>query len=580
MPHPGDFSGPLRGNCASPRRGQVLGLGLGLVGIALAPLGCSPDDTLFGNASGTGSGPGGGTGGAATTSGDGGAATTTTGPGGGAPGCTGPSDCPDPEGACLVASCDAGTCGQAAAPQGTEVVDQTVGDCRVTVCDGVGSTTDVPEPTDVVDDGNACTLEACVEGELQIGFAEPGTTCGPGGDLECDAAGTCTGCTSPEQCPGQDGACRTRVCDPNGLCDFDDAEAGTVVEDATGDCLVTVCDGNGNEAVTSDDDDIPSDSNACTRDLCADGEPDFPPTEPGSPCDGGVCDGGGNCTGCVEDVDCGEDTTCSDRFCSDDGSCGSIDADEGTVFDEVPGDCVHLECDGSGGDDPVFDEIGVECDGGGVCDGDGSCVECILDEHCDSNLCDNGTCRRCEADDECSTDLCRCGICVEEVGLFFSEYLEGSAGNKAIEIYNPTGQAVDLEDAACVVRVYANGSTSPSTIDLSGTIADGEVFVLCNSTAVFPQLCDASSFSANWSGNDAVSLVCGGVTLDVIGQIGDDPGTEWGMGITGTADADLQRKAGIFVGDPDGSDDFDPATEFDGAAASTTGDLGKHDPCP
>ncbi len=553
--------------------------GLAAVAAAsLAALGCAPDDSLIGNAAASGAGPGAG-GAPSTSSGDGGA-DSPVGPGGGAAGCASPAECPDPDGACLVAACDAGVCGSAPEVQGTEIIDQVVGDCRVVVCDAAGATTDVSDPNDLVDDGNDCTIEACVDGALEVGFTGAGTACGPGGDLACDAAGQCTGCVTADQCPGEDGACRTRVCAPNGVCGFDDAAAGTVVEDSTGDCLVTVCDGNGNEDPTSDPDDLPSDSNPCTEDLCADGEPDFPPTDPGSPCGGGVCDGDGNCAGCADDGDCGADTPCADVFCQDDGSCGSIDAGPGTPFDPVPGDCVHSECDGNGGSGEVFDDIGIDCDGGGVCDGDGVCRECILDEHCDSNLCDGGTCRDCEADDECTTDLCRCGICVKEVTLFFSEYVEGSASNKAVEIYNPTGADIDLGNAGCSVRVYANGGNASVSIPLDGTLGDGEVLVICNSATTFPLLCDETSFNANWSGNDAVALICNGVILDVIGRIGEDPGTQWGMGSVTTAGATLRRKTGIVAGDGNGTDAFDPAAEWDGFANNATDGLGSHDPCP
>jgi len=40
--------------------------------------------------------------------------------------------------------------------------------------------------------------------------------------------------------------------------------------------------------------------------------------------------------------------------------------------------------------------------------------------------------------------------------LFISEYVEGSANNKAVEIYNPTDEAVDL--SLYTVKRYSNGS--------------------------------------------------------------------------------------------------------------------------
>src|SRR5688572_17868920 len=42
--------------------------------------------------------------------------------------------------------------------------------------------------------------------------------------------------------------------------------------------------------------------------------------------------------------------------------------------------------------------------------------------------------------------------------LFFSEYIEGSSNNKAIEIYNGTGAPVDLLTGNYVLQVHFNGS--------------------------------------------------------------------------------------------------------------------------
>src|SRR5687768_4806320 len=68
------------------------------------------------------------------------------------------------------------------------------------------------------------------------------------------------------------------------------------------------------------------------------------------------------------------------------------------------------------------------------------------------------------------------------VELFFSEYIEGSSNNKALEIFNGTGSAVSL--AGYSVQMFFNGSaTAGLTIDLIGTVANGDVFVLANDAA-------------------------------------------------------------------------------------------------
>ncbi len=60
--------------------------------------------------------------------------------------------------------------------------------------------------------------------------------------------------------------------------------------------------------------------------------------------------------------------------------------------------------------------------------------------------------------------------------LFISEYVEGSGNNKAIEIYNPTLEAIDLSDYQ-LVR-YSNGGFEPSAVGLTGIIEAEDAFVV------------------------------------------------------------------------------------------------------
>lgn len=163
--------------------------------------------------------------------------------------------------------------------------------------------------------------------------------------------------------------------------------------------------------------------------------------------------------------------------------------------------------------------------------------------------------------------------------LFFSEYIEGGSNNKALEIYNSTGIAIDLAAGDYEIRMYFNGSTNPTTtIDLSGTIANGDVYVVADNDAVAAVLAvtDQTSNASFFNGNDAIALVKGGTIIDVIGQIGFDPGSQWGSDLTSTEDNTLRRKVDICQGDPDGSNVFDPAIEWDGYAQDTFDGLGAH----
>ena len=134
--------------------------------------------------------------------------------------------------------------------------------------------------------------------------------------------------------------------------------------------------------------------------------------------------------------------------------------------------------------------------------------------------------------------------------VFFSEYIEGSSNNKALEIFNGTGAPVDLATGGYTVQMYFNGSSSPGlTIALTGTVASGEVFVLAQSAAGPAILAQADQTTGGgwFNGDDAVVLRKGGAAgtvIDAIGQIGVDPGTQWGSGLASTADNTLRRKAG------------------------------------
>lgn len=157
--------------------------------------------------------------------------------------------------------------------------------------------------------------------------------------------------------------------------------------------------------------------------------------------------------------------------------------------------------------------------------------------------------------------------------LFFSEYVEGSNYDRALEVFNasPGGGSADLTKVA--INVYANGSTTPTaTINPdSGTLDAGSVFVVANLFATFESSADYGTSTLIIDGNDVVELTYDGVPLDVIGQIG--------SGATFGADVTLRRDCVVVAGDPDGTDAFDPDTEFTSFPADTTDGLGERG-CP
>ena len=163
--------------------------------------------------------------------------------------------------------------------------------------------------------------------------------------------------------------------------------------------------------------------------------------------------------------------------------------------------------------------------------------------------------------------------------LFFSEYIEGSSNNKALEIYNGTGAAVDLTAGAYNVQMFFNGNPlSTLTINLAGSVANGDVYVVAQASASATILAqaDLTNGSGWFNGDDAVVLRKGTTIIDSLGQAGFDPGTEWGTGTESTADNTLRRKSTVCAGDPNSTDVFAPSTDWDGFATDTFDGLGAH----
>lgn len=161
--------------------------------------------------------------------------------------------------------------------------------------------------------------------------------------------------------------------------------------------------------------------------------------------------------------------------------------------------------------------------------------------------------------------------------LFISEYIEGSSFNKAIEIYNGTGGAVDLGAGLYTLELYSNGAASPSqSVALSGTIANGDVFVLAHSSADAAILAETDLISGsviNFNGDDSIILRKNGAVVDSFGQIGFDPGSEW----TGGGQNDTLRRAEtVCAGDTNPDDAFDASAEWVTFAQDAFDGLGSH----
>lgn len=162
--------------------------------------------------------------------------------------------------------------------------------------------------------------------------------------------------------------------------------------------------------------------------------------------------------------------------------------------------------------------------------------------------------------------------------LFMSEYVEGSSNNKFLEIYNPNSTSVTLSGIYSI-EIYSNGSSSvTTTINLVGTITANSVFIVENSGETLGVISNQSVGGLNFTGNDAVALVKSGTIIDVIGQIGVDPGNEWTgtFCAQGTENGTLIRNSVVQVGDFDGYNAFNPDAEWACFGQDNISDIGFH----
>ena len=159
---------------------------------------------------------------------------------------------------------------------------------------------------------------------------------------------------------------------------------------------------------------------------------------------------------------------------------------------------------------------------------------------------------------------------------FFSEYIEGSSNNKAIEIFNPTSSALSMDNYS--VAAYNNGNTSPTntfSFPAGTTIPAHGTFVIANASAdpAILNVAGATSTVTYFNGDDAVVLFKNSDTLDIIGVVGQDPGTSWTVGSGSTANHTLVRKNTVTYGQTDWAVG---AGEWDVHASNTFTYIGSH----
>lgn len=163
--------------------------------------------------------------------------------------------------------------------------------------------------------------------------------------------------------------------------------------------------------------------------------------------------------------------------------------------------------------------------------------------------------------------------------LFFSEYIEGSSYNKALEVYNPTETAIDLSDYK--ISIAFNGADEAAgSFVLTGTLAPADVFVISHPSAdaAINDVADMTS-SLLFNGDDAIWIekISTADTLDIIGIIGNDPGTSWTVSGGNTRNHTLVRAVSVQQGNVD----WDMASvEWNAFPSNTTSYIGAHTMTP
>lgn len=187
--------------------------------------------------------------------------------------------------------------------------------------------------------------------------------------------------------------------------------------------------------------------------------------------------------------------------------------------------------------------------------------------------------------------------------IFISEYVEGTNNNKAIELYNPTNQTIDLGAGNYKMGRDRDGAGNPMLLAITGVMPPHSVRVFAldkrdpngtgNEIPLDDELINLADTFLNpvyvqsnspmyFNGDDAFVLIKGTATiLDIVGKIGEDPGEAWYVPSDPTTrywtkDQTLIRKSSIQQGVSTNPSVFDPSLEWDSLVVNTFTELGQH----
>jgi hypothetical protein len=294
-----------------------------------------------------------------------------------------------------------------------------LGDCHAASCTD-GQMSSMIDDTDVPDDHNDCTHDACDHGVPSSAPVGDGEKCTTHGAVGACAAGSCVVACGAGKPPCPDGdPCTTAVCDlAAGACAFTPLDGVPVPGhvEKSGDCAVFLCVAGAKTSV-EDATDVPVTKTDCDQEVCDQGAPKNPPKPEHTACatsGGHVCSAGA-CVECIDKGDClangYSDNDCRATTCVA-GKCGYDFQPTDAVPPGLPqtaGDCLTNACDGKGATKaipaPADNDDHLECtvdscvnnaavhtpsvtntacgNGGALyCDGAGACVNCTQAAQC------------------------------------------------------------------------------------------------------------------------------------------------------------------------------------------------------
>ena len=168
--------------------------------------------------------------------------------------------------------------------------------------------------------------------------------------------------------------------------------------------------------------------------------------------------------------------------------------------------------------------------------------------------------------DAAGIDNGTCEYTGEACSIFFSEYSEGSGNNKYLEIFNPTASTVFLSQYT--LGNCSNGCDTPDDPYLSNqfdyftfnfpfdaTIAPGGTYIVAHGSAD-PTILSVADVTYTFlsNGDDAYGLfeltATDTLLVDLIGEIGADPGSGWEVAgtVNATQNHTMVRKEWVYAG--------------------------------